>query len=239
LDRNTYILAALFLVASASLMLNGYGFLRLGEVESHLVKLQTQNTQTFQTVSLQSTRIGNLSDDMLSLKSQVGESAQLALSQAKKETYDTYMNFGGIQGEATESVHRDWIGVLSMSWGMHKTGTMSSSQEMKILKAVDKSSPKLYEALQQGTNLDTVQIELMEQATGKIFLTYTLKNVIISSVNTGPIILKDWDVSSPKLLISSRPIEEVSFSFQKITMTYSSTLSTTMDKVVWEWDTSK
>jgi len=235
LDKQISVLAALFLIASVSLVANGYGLVKLWGIEGQMLDVRTQSTQTYQKVTAESMQIANLSSSLAGLQNQIQSSTEAALSQARKETYDVYMMFGGVLGEATESGHKDWIEILSFSWGLHKTGTVSQSEEWKVLKALDKSTPKLYDALDKGTDTATVLIELVDQGTGRVFLRYTMSNVIISSISVGPGILKEWDVSSPKLLSCSRPIEQISLNFQKITMTYMSSGATTADTVEWQW----
>lgn len=237
MDRQISVLAALILIVSVGLVANGYGLMRLGGIEGRMLDIQTQNTQTYQKISTQSVQIGNMSNSLAGLQDQIELSTQAALSQVRRETYDVYMKFGEVLGEATESKHKDWIEILSFSWGMHKTGTMSSSEEWRVLKPLDKSSPKLFEALDKGTTAATTLIELVDQGTGKVFLTYTMHDVIVSSIKVGPSILKDWDVSSPKLMTYSRTIEEVSLSFQRIGMTYTPTAAATASTVEWQWST--
>jgi type VI secretion system secreted protein Hcp len=146
------------------------------------------------------------------------------------------MKIEGMPGEVTKTGHEQWIEILSYSWGMHKPGVLDSDQEWKILKALDKSSPKLFDALQRGSNINSLQIELVDQTSGIVFMKYTFTNVLISSMDIGPSILKEWDASSPKLMNNVRPIEEVSFNFQKIHMTYTPPSATTQGSAEWGWD---
>ena len=76
----------------------------------------------------------------------------------KEETnmaFDAFIKIDGVPGESTDDKHKDWIEVLSYSWGVAqpKSGAASTAggasaeradfQDFSIVKVLDKASPKL------------------------------------------------------------------------------------------------
>ena len=126
-----------------------------------------------------------------------------------------YLNYDGIQGEATQQDHKKWIDVLSMSWGVGRgISTVSGSSnnreasepsisEVSIVKMFDAASPKLFTESCTGNAGKTVKIDLVTTGSpGVTYATYTLTNALISS----------YSVSSS----GDRPTESVSISFTKL-----------------------
>ena len=126
-----------------------------------------------------------------------------------------YVNYDGIQGEATQQDHTKWIDVLSLSWGVGRgINTVSGStanreasepsvSEVSIVKMFDSSSPKLFTEACSGNQGKTVKIDLVTTGNpGVTFCTYTLTNALISS----------YSVSSS----GDRPTESISISFTKL-----------------------
>ncbi|MCI0497505.1 MAG: type VI secretion system tube protein Hcp [Thermoplasmata archaeon] len=81
---------------------------------------------------------------------------------------NAYLWIKGIDGEATDEGHKDWIDVLSLEWGIATQPRDAASglptgkrqhKSMTITKELDKSSPKLAEALSSGSPL-TVSLEV-------------------------------------------------------------------------------
>jgi len=161
--------------------------------------------------------------------------------------YDIFMKISGIPGESTDGGHEDWIEVLSFSQGMGRPSTFMGGVEYSravILKELDKSSPKLYEALNTGLQIASLEIEMVNPDNRTASMKIILENVIVSSIETGLSIFKDWgsaspiiykqvDSSSPQITKSSpmlskplafghdaRYMEEVSFTYQKIHWNY-------------------
>ena len=113
--------------------------------------------------------------------------------------------------------------ILSFSVGAQQSvsATASSSggatservniQHFTIVKALDKASPKLFEACCTGQHFGTVTIELCRAGGDKLkYMEYKLSNAVIASVRPG-----GSSHGSETL-----PVEEVSFDFGKIEMTY-------------------
>ena len=74
-----------------------------------------------------------------------------------------FIKFDGVDGEAKDKDHKGWSDLLSMTWGVHKAGGGATGQtrrrgvatveDVVITKELDKSSPKLAEAVLYGQGL--------------------------------------------------------------------------------------
>jgi type VI secretion system secreted protein Hcp len=82
-----------------------------------------------------------------------------------------YIKLGDIKGEATDKAHDGWIEVISMSQAITRqmasgitgsTRQRASAQygDLILAKELDKSSPKLQEAVANGTHFPTITLEL-------------------------------------------------------------------------------
>jgi type VI secretion system secreted protein Hcp len=134
---------------------------------------------------------------------------------------DFFMKLGDIKGEAMSPGHEEWIKIESFSWGessriQPSSGQPSGKRQHKPLtctKVLDKSSPKIMEGCSEGTMYNEVKIELLSSdPTGRLepYLIITMQDVIISSYS----ISGSGDADD-------RPTEEIAFTYQKITWTYS------------------
>jgi type VI secretion system secreted protein Hcp len=126
-----------------------------------------------------------------------------------------YMDFDGIKGEATQEDHKQWIDILSLSWGAGRSvsttaGSASNREasephlsDVQIVKLFDDSSTDLFVNACTGNEGKTVKIELTTTGSpSKTYCTYTLSNALISS----------YSVSSS----GDRPTESVGISFTKL-----------------------
>lgn len=108
---------------------------------------------------------------------------------------DSYLQLDGIPGESTDDKHKDWIEVLSFGHEMlqqvsstkSSAGGASSGRaqhgDFALTKFVDKSSPKLYEAVSNGKHLGKAKIEVCRAGGGQVkFMEITLEEVMISRV---------------------------------------------------------
>lgn len=105
-----------------------------------------------------------------------------------------FMKLGDIKGEATDSGHKDWIKLESMSSSIHRTvpdgakdqqrsrGTTMLS-DIVVVRQLDKSSTKLQEACANGTYFKEVEIHFCMQAKNKEepYLKYKLTDCIVTS----------------------------------------------------------
>lgn len=131
---------------------------------------------------------------------------------------DMFLKIDGIPGESQDAKHKDEINVLSFHWGVTQTArskarasARASVQDFSIVKFVDKASPLLMMAACQGDHLPDV-IFSVDRA-GEVplnFLKVTFTDVLVSSYRPGGSSGGQSDI----------PLEEVSFNFSKIEVTY-------------------
>ncbi|MGI0041574.1 MAG: type VI secretion system tube protein Hcp [Nitrosopumilaceae archaeon] len=108
-----------------------------------------------------------------------------------------FLKIGDIKGEATADGHKEWIEVSSVNTLAGQDSKIP--QQLTLVKYVDVSSPKIFEALNTGKHYDRVVIDICESS---CFQSIKLSDVIITS----------YSVSSTE----DRPQEEVSLKFAKI-----------------------
>lgn len=107
-----------------------------------------------------------------------------------------YLFIENIPGQSVDADHKDWINLESISESMTRpvsyggsgsTRNVSSVQhgDIAVTKELDKSTPKLIEAVNAGTVNATVKIDLVQSLGDKNkrvpYLQWELKNVIITS----------------------------------------------------------
>lgn len=134
-----------------------------------------------------------------------------------------YMKLGDIKGESTDDGHKDWINLLSVGNDIHRpmgAGASGSTRhrssctfgDVVTVKEVDASTPKLQEAIADGTNFKKVQINLCTSSEGgkRIpYLQWELTNARVSSYSVSGA----TDGSQP-------PTEQLSLNFEEIKVTY-------------------
>ena len=123
-----------------------------------------------------------------------------------------YLKFDGVDGEATDAKHKEWIEVLSFSQtitretsdssGTTRTRGSATMGDIVVVKELDKSSPKLAESILMGKVFPKVEIHLTSSA-GTTYYAYELTNVMVTSYS----ISGDAD---------QVPIEEFSLNFEKL-----------------------
>ncbi|MFH1572530.1 MAG: type VI secretion system tube protein Hcp [Acidobacteriota bacterium] len=140
--------------------------------------------------------------------------------------FDAFLKIDGIPGESSDDKHKDWIEILSYSWGVAQpvTGSRSSGgaataeranhSDFSIVKALDKASPKLFLKTCDGQHVKEVRLELC-RATGtkQKYMEYKMSDVIVASVRPG------GSAQGGETL----PLEEVTFNYGKIEETYTET----------------
>lgn len=132
-----------------------------------------------------------------------------------------YLEIEDITGNVTEQGHEEWIEVDSLQWGVGRAisseigraadreSSQPSISEITVTKMMDASSPDLFTEACTGDG-KTVTIDFCK--TGQeveAYMQYELENCMISG----------YSVSSG----GDRPVETISLSFTKITMTYTPT----------------
>ncbi len=106
---------------------------------------------------------------------------------------ETFMLIPGIQGEATESRHKDWINVVSLRQSLDQVlanpnAGQSSKQrptcEIEIVKFLDKSGPPLWAAAVTGQVFQEVRIEVITARDLQKIYELKLTNVRVKSIST-------------------------------------------------------
>ena len=135
-----------------------------------------------------------------------------------------FIKFDGVDGESQDKDHKNWSPISSFSQGLHKPGGGATGStrrrgdvvldDILITKELDKSSPKLAEAVAQGKVFPKVEIHLTasydQSGAGRVtYYAYELKNVQVSSYRVGGMGQSD-----------SVPTEEMSLNFEEIKVTY-------------------
>ena len=154
--------------------------------------------------------------------------------------FDAFLKIGTICGESSDQNHSQWIEILSFSCGVTQTATGSASsggartaercnlQDFSVVKALDDSSPLLFKSCAAGEHISEVKLEICRATGDKAkYMEYKMADVVITSVRPG------GAAQGGETL----PLEEVSFNFGKITLTYSETDHQTGkskgDKIQW------
>jgi type VI secretion system secreted protein Hcp len=135
--------------------------------------------------------------------------------------FDAFLQIDGIPGESTDDAHKDWIEILSFGQSICRSfdvtpdsydgATAADFGDFVIVKAMDKSSPKLAVACADGTHIKEVVLELCRAGGDKmLYMEYILEDVIVSCYEPGGR-TEGGD---------SLPLETVSLRFNKIQWTY-------------------
>ena len=130
---------------------------------------------------------------------------------------DTFLKLGDIKGESKDSKHGGEIEVLSWSWGLSQTGSMSygggggagkaNFSDLNFMHNIDKASPVLM--LKCATGEHIKEATLVSRKAGKTqqeYLIIKLNDILITSVQTSG--------------SSEIPTESVSMNFSKIQLDY-------------------
>ncbi|MBT8218787.1 MAG: type VI secretion system tube protein Hcp [Bacteroidia bacterium] len=140
--------------------------------------------------------------------------ARLSARTVSAAGVDYFLKIEGIDGEATDQKHKDWIVIESMSHAMEtapssQTGAARRRAEVKIsdisvTKELDKASPKIMEAICTGKVIPSMQIHARKN--GQVYMAYELKNVMVTSYQTSA--------------EGEAPREHIQFNYEKIKMNY-------------------
>ncbi len=132
---------------------------------------------------------------------------------------DYFLKLDGIDGESTDSKHKNEIDVLSWSWGQTQSGSHVTGggggagkvqmQDFHFTMQVNKASPKLFLACATGDHIK--KAVLVCRKAGKEqqeYLTVTFSDLLVSSYQTGG---SQGDVV---------PVDQISLNFTKIEWEY-------------------
>jgi type VI secretion system secreted protein Hcp len=136
--------------------------------------------------------------------------------------FDTFLKIEGIDGESTRKGFEKQMEIASFSLGASNPATIGSGtggtgggkvsvSTFNVMKRTDASSPLLFQACCQGDHYPKATVTL-NKAAGKApidFLKYEFEEVYVDSVQ--------WSGSTGG---DDTPTESVSFSFAKVTVTY-------------------
>jgi type VI secretion system secreted protein Hcp len=130
------------------------------------------------------------------------------VARAASETF--YMNVPGIAGDVTARGFEGWITVTSFSEGFANSSAARtgggaarvSCQEFRIVKPLDITSPHLSLAVASDQIFSTIKVAALSNGEKPVeFLTFTLMNAIIDSVQFGG----DSDTSARVETLSIKP----------------------------------
>lgn len=111
---------------------------------------------------------------------------------------DMFLEIKEVPGESSKSSHEGQIDILSFSFGAVQSGSFARGgagggagkaefQDISVVKEVDKSSPKLFQACAAGTHFGTATIYVRKAGDKPLeYYKVELTDVLVSSVqNTG------------------------------------------------------
>lgn len=131
-----------------------------------------------------------------------------------------YIKFDGIDGEAKSDGHEGWIEIMSFNQGIHqpKPGASGSTrrrssavfEDLVVTKELDKSSPKVAEAVVTGRVIPRVALDVTVATDGGevTYYRYELTNVLVTS----------YQVSMDNS--DYLPMDSFSLNFEEIKVTY-------------------
>jgi type VI secretion system secreted protein Hcp len=126
---------------------------------------------------------------------------------------------GAIAGESQDKDHKNEIEVLAWSWGMQGRPTLAGGtntgkaiiRELKITKRVDKASTALMSALRTNEPIKTALLTVRKVGRGAM-------EYLLIKIEDGRVMSLDVEAGDPSGGTSI--VERISFTFNKITVTY-------------------
>jgi type VI secretion system secreted protein Hcp len=130
---------------------------------------------------------------------------------------DVFLKLGDIKGESKDSAHAGEIDVLSWSWGVSQTGSMSAGggggagkanfNDLSFMHSLDKSSPVLMKACATGEHIkDGVLVSRKAGKGQQEYLIVKMTDILVTSVQPSG--------------SSEHPMESVSMQFAKVDLEY-------------------
>ncbi len=171
-----------------------------------------------QTLGLQGLGVHGILEDLFG--SSGGEAPETTVSSTGTAGGNMYLHVTGIDGEATDVDHKDWIEILSCSMGMADpeagaTGTTRRRgnvviEDIVVVKELDKSSPKLMEKCARGEVIPSLMIDVCRAVEGgsSTYYKYELENVMVTSFQ------------SSGSAEEGTPVETITLNYEEITVTY-------------------
>jgi type VI secretion system secreted protein Hcp len=109
---------------------------------------------------------------------------------------DYFLQIAGIPGESQDAKHKDWIDVLSWSWGESHPGAPATGsgtgtgkvnfQDFAFAMRVSKASPALFLACASGKHIKEAQLVARKAGSkgAQEYLSWTFSDVLVSSYVT-------------------------------------------------------
>jgi type VI secretion system secreted protein Hcp len=130
---------------------------------------------------------------------------------------DVFLKIKGVPGESADSKHKAEIDVLSYSWGVTQTGTMSygggggagkaNFGDFSFMMRMNKATPKLMQACANGSHIEDAILTCRKAGDKQQeYMQYKFYDLLISSYQTSA--------------SSEEPTESISFNFSKMEMEY-------------------
>jgi type VI secretion system secreted protein Hcp len=130
---------------------------------------------------------------------------------------DVFLKIKGIPGESADATHKGQIDVLSYSWGITQTGTMSygggggagkaNFGDFSFMMRMNKATPKLMQACANGAHVEEAILTCRKAGDKQQeYMSYKFYDLLISSYQTSA--------------SSEEPTESISFNFAKMEMEY-------------------
>jgi type VI secretion system secreted protein Hcp len=130
---------------------------------------------------------------------------------------DVFLKIKGIPGESADGAHKDEIDVLSYSWGISQTGTMSygggggagkaNFGDFNFMMRMNKATPKLMNACATGEHIGDAILSCRKAGGKQLdYMIYKFYDLLISSYQTSA--------------SSEEPTESISFNYSKMEMLY-------------------
>jgi type VI secretion system secreted protein Hcp len=107
---------------------------------------------------------------------------------AQAATEDFYLTIPGVTGDVVASGHEGTIQVTSFSeaFSAASGNDRAACHDLKILKVLDSTSPKLAMAVATGVRYPAATLQAVSAGKDQVnFLTFTLNNVLVSSISFG------------------------------------------------------
>ncbi len=151
---------------------------------------------------------------------------------------DYFLKIEGVTGESKDAMFPDQLQLLSWSWGQSNTGSAAlgqgrgagkvDMQDFSFMIYTGKGSPKLQQYCATGEHINEAVLSCRKAGGGteggQVFLTYTFKNLLISS----------FQISGS----SENPTESCSFNFEEVKQVYKPQDETgvTGDNIEWGYN---
>jgi type VI secretion system secreted protein Hcp len=132
---------------------------------------------------------------------------------------DYFLQITGIAGESKEAKHKDWIDVLSWSFGETNPAVPATGggggagkvqmQDFNFMAATSKASPKLFLACATGQHMKEAKLSAVKAgAMQQEFLTWTFSDVLVSGYQTagagGDLVMDQVSLSFSKIRVEYR-----------------------------------